>query len=127
MATSVITHLLDDLEGGDASTSVPFTWGGVQYEIDLNDKNAAAFEKAVARYVGAARRVGGRATTPRASKAAAPVKAKAAKAAKAPKAAKSGKAVDTSSVREWATKNGYEVSARGRLSSVILEAFKAAS
>ena len=38
--------LSDDLDGSDATETVKFGWLGAEYEIDLNDKNYASFEKA---------------------------------------------------------------------------------
>ena len=43
MATKITVALEDDLDGGPASETVRFGLGGVQYEIDLNKKNAQAF------------------------------------------------------------------------------------
>ena len=56
VAREVIEKLIDDLDGGDAAETVTFGLDGATYEIDLSKKNAAAFRKSLARYVGAARR-----------------------------------------------------------------------
>ena len=60
MAQKVHITLEDDLDGGEATETVSFGLDGRTYEIDLNDKNAAALRDALARYVAAARRSGGR-------------------------------------------------------------------
>src|SRR4051794_19466086 len=52
----VIEKLIDDLDGTDAAETLRFGLDGTSYEIDLSAKNAAAFRKAVDRYVKAARR-----------------------------------------------------------------------
>src|SRR3954447_26296405 len=65
MAQKVQVILVDDLDGGSADETVSFSLDGVAYEIDLSDKNAAAFRDSLAQYVGLARRVGGRAAAGR--------------------------------------------------------------
>ena len=59
MAQKVQTLLIDDLDGGEAQTTVRFGLDGTEYEIDLSAKNADALRKALARYVDAARRAPG--------------------------------------------------------------------
>jgi len=54
VAREEIVHVTDDLDGTEATTSVRFTVDGVEYAIDLNEKNAAKFHKALAPYVNAA-------------------------------------------------------------------------
>lgn len=41
-------------------TSVPFTYRSVAYTVDLDPADAAAFDAALAPYIAAGRRVGGR-------------------------------------------------------------------
>ena len=67
MAKQVITLLTDDLDGGEADRTVEFGLDGVNYTIDLSEKNAGKLRKALDPYLGAATRVG------RSSTAAAPV------------------------------------------------------
>ena len=59
MAQKVHIVLEDDLDGSDATQTVTFGLDGTSYEIDLNDKNAAALRDAMATYVGHARKVAG--------------------------------------------------------------------
>src|ERR1700712_5061203 len=40
VAKQIIHKLVDDLDGGDAEETVKFALDGIQYEIDLSDKNA---------------------------------------------------------------------------------------
>ena len=47
MAKSIVVTLIDDLEGGTASETVAFSLDGKNYEIDLNDTNAAKLRKAL--------------------------------------------------------------------------------
>ena len=106
MAQKVHITLEDDLDGGDAAETVAFGLDGRSYEIDLNDKNAAALRDALARYVAAARRGGGSRGT----------------------AAKRRTQMGTSAreIRDWARSNGHKVPDRGRIPADIREAFEAA-
>lgn len=100
--------LEDDIDGGEADRTVSFAWEGVEYEIDLNSKNSQAMADAIAPYVNAARRVGGR-------------RRRAASGASATSRAK------LSEVRAWARENGYTVSDRGRVPAEIKEAWEKAN
>ena len=62
MAQKVQTLLIDDLDGGEADGTVRFGLDGTDYEIDLSAKHAEALRKALAPYLGAARRAPGSAT-----------------------------------------------------------------
>lgn len=105
---TVVTEILvDDLDGTPGERTVNFTWDGVSYEIELSKKNAVAFEKALKPYLDAARRIRGT----RSRRAV---------------AARSGKR-DLTAIREWAAKNGFEVSARGRIASTVIDAYEAAN
>jgi hypothetical protein len=57
MAQRVEIVLEDDLDGSEAAETVVFALDGTSYEIDLNDKNAAALRDALSVYVGHARKV----------------------------------------------------------------------
>ncbi len=109
MAQKVQVILVDDIDGGDASETVSFALDGVSYEIDLSEKNASKLRDAVASWVGHARRVGGRASSRRGAR------------------AKSGGSTDTAAIREWARKNGHQVSDRGRVPATVVEAYRAAN
>src|SRR5436190_1707554 len=56
MAQKVTVALEDDLDGGRADETVRFGIGGVEYEIDLSKKNAAAFRRKVAPFIEHARK-----------------------------------------------------------------------
>ncbi len=63
MAQRITTWLIDHLDGEyEVAETVAFGLDGAAYEIDLSDGHAAEFRDAVAAYVGAARRAGGRPT-----------------------------------------------------------------
>ena len=43
MATRIVTELHDDIDGSDATQTVHFALDGVDYEIDLSDRNAKVY------------------------------------------------------------------------------------
>ena len=110
MAQEVITKLIDDLDGSEASETVFFALDGESYEIDLNAKNAAALRKALDRYRAAARTNGNGASTARRSRG---------------KASRSRGEIDPKQVRAWAAEQGFEISSRGRIPTEVLEQYKA--
>jgi hypothetical protein len=116
MAQKVVTvvTLTDDLDGGKADQTVTFAWDGVNYEIDLSKKNAAAFQRALKPYVDSARRVQRRST--RGSR----------RAAGTSRSARRGRA-DLEAIRTWARGNGFSVADRGRIPAAVLEAYNAAN
>jgi hypothetical protein len=112
MAKQVITVLTDDLDGGDADRTLEFGLDGVNYTIDLSEKNAGKLRKALDPYLTVASRVGRTATNGRiASRAAA--------------GTSRANRDQNQAIREWATKNGYDVSERGRIPASVVEAFHA--
>ncbi|XHM66163.1 Lsr2 family protein [Streptomyces nigra] len=106
MAQQIVTQLIDDLDGSEASETIVFGLDGRTYEIDLTDKNAAKLRKALAPYVDKGRKMsqtrGGR------------------RGGATQSAASSG---DTALIRAWAKENGYEVNDRGRVPAEIKEAY----
>ncbi len=98
MAHKVQTLLIDDLDGSEADGTVRFALDGIAYEIDLNAGHAQQLRDALARYVSAARRVGGAARRP----------------ARSGRGA-SASGVNTTEVREWARAQGIDVKDRDRV------------
>lgn len=113
MAQRVNVILVDDLDGDDAAETVSFGLDGVDYEIDLNENNAEALRNALARYVDAGRRSGGKRPGGRARKG----RRVAAGGDAGPSAAE---------IRRWARENGWDVPERGRVSADVREAYTAA-
>lgn len=118
MARKIVHQLVDDLDGtvlepGEGET-VLFSLDGAAYEIDLTDDNAAALRAAFAPYLSAARSVSARSGRDGSSRGGAGRVQK-----------RSGQR-DYAPVREWAAKNGYTVSDRGRVPAAVLEAYDAA-
>jgi len=112
MAKQVITVLTDDLDGGDADRTVEFGLDGVNYTIDLSEKNAGKLRKALDPYLSVATRVGRSGGEPRGRRGGATSTGRASRD-------------QNQAIREWASKNGYEVSERGRIPSSVVEAFHA--
>jgi hypothetical protein len=99
--------LVDDLDGSQAEEQVAFAVDGRSYEIDLSSANSARLREALAPFISAARRTGGR----RASGGA---------------AATSRPSTDreqNQAIREWAVEQGMKISERGRIPSNVLEAY----
>ena len=115
MAKKVTVTLVDDFDGeGTADETVEFGLDGVSYEIDLSSKNAAKLRNDLKQWVDAGRRVGGR--------------------RRGRSAAGSGgrgrAAIDreqSAAIREWARRNGHNVSSRGRIPADVIDAFHAAT
>ena len=114
MAQKVMVQLVDDLDGAQSEdiSTVTFGLDGVTYEIDLTAKNANNLRKGLEEFVASARRTGGR--------------------IKRGTATKAGNGSATSSheqaraIRDWARRNGHEVSNRGRIPASLIDAFEAA-
>ena len=119
MAQKTIVQFTDDLDGSEASQTVEFGYQGKTYKLDLNDKNAAEFEEALAPYIAAAQQAdgapAGRGGRGRARQSAAPRQRSG-----------EGRDYDPKAVREWAQSQGLEVPARGRIPGKLIEQFKAA-
>ncbi len=105
MAQKVQVLLIDDIDGKDADETVRFGLDGIEYEIDLTTKNAQALRDALADYVAAGRRSGGRRKS----------------------GARPQSASEVAKVREWAKANGVKVSQRGRISADVYDAYKKAN
>jgi hypothetical protein len=106
MATRTTVAIQDDLEGGPADQTVRFGLDGADYEIDLNQRNAADFRHQLAPFLDHARppspRPNHRPTRTVASR------------------------VRSSRIRAWARDQGIEVNDRGRLPASVTERYEAA-
>jgi hypothetical protein len=101
MAQRTIVSLVDDLDGGAASQTVKFGVDGVEYEIDLSDKNAAKLRKALATYLAHGRKL---------SRSGQPYKL-------------IELGLSSRDLRAWAKSNGYDVPDRGRVPRSIQDAY----
>lgn len=122
MAECTFTQLFDDLDQTEIAKgkgeSVEFALRGTTYRIDLKRANVTKLEKALAPFVAAAtpikspKKSGPRVTSPRRRNA---------------HRKNIGKnANSTSAIREWATANGHDVSARGRIPTSVQDAYESA-
>jgi hypothetical protein len=109
MAQRVVVEKTDDTNGKPADETVTFGLDGREFEIDLTAKNATALRKAFDTYIQHGRRVGGRRA--RGGTASSRI---------------ASTEVDTKAVRRWASENGYNISARGRIPGDVVEAYRAA-
>jgi hypothetical protein len=103
MARQVITVLTDDLDGGDADRTVEFGIDGVTYTIDLSEKNIGKLRTALDPYLSAAVRAPRRGP--------------------APSVVRASSREQNQAIREWATKNGWDISERGRIPASVVEAY----
>ena len=111
VATKTVTTLVDDIDGStDDVLTCAFGLGDVSFEIDLNAAHREELESVLAKFVAAARTVGG----------ARPSRAR------RPESAGRGNRDHSHAIRAWAKENGFEVSERGRISKTIVEAYEAA-
>ncbi len=112
MARHESVVLVDDLSGeeGEGVRTREFGIDGKIFEIDLDEANSNELDDALAVFIEHARRVGGRVKRPTAAK-----------------ASGSGYGKDTlKAIREWAKREGMDVSDRGRLPGNVVEAWEQA-
>ena len=119
MAQRTVVQLVSDLSGDEMQAgegrTVEFAVDGASYTIDLTDKEAAGFDKALAMYIEHATQTsgssgGGRQRTKSGSKSG------------------SGRSKDElANIRAWAQANGHQVSERGRIKQDVLNAYHAAN
>jgi hypothetical protein len=115
MAKQVVTLLTDDLDGSEADRTVEFGLDGVNYTIDLSEKNAGKLRKALEPFISAGTRAG-RGGVDRRS----------AVRGRGSAGASRSSREQNQAIREWAAKNGYDVSERGRIPTSVVEAFEQA-
>ena len=99
-----MTTLQDDIDGSAATETVHFALDGVEWEIDLSERNANRLRNSLSDFIQHGRKVGG----------------------KKRRAAVSSNHVDNKAVRKWAEANGIDVNPRGRVPTEVLERYKAA-
>ncbi len=114
MAQRVQVLMTDDLDGGEADETVFFALDGSSYEMDLSVANAQTLRNAIAPYVGVARRSGRAAGRSRAG-------------SPGPRSAAPSGSGENAAIREWANAHGHRVSARGRISVQVRDAYAAAT
>jgi hypothetical protein len=114
MARQVITTLIDDLDGKKADRTVEFALDGTSYTIDLSEANAGKLRKALDPFIAAGTRVG-RGNSVRSAR---PSGVAAGRTA--------GSRDENKAIRDWAVRNGFEISERGRIPQSVSDAYRAA-
>ncbi|MCS5480915.1 Lsr2 family protein [Corynebacterium sp. YIM 101645] len=113
MARRNITQYYDDLDNtpleDDEVNEIRFSVDGSHYLIDLSEENAAAFRAALEPWIAAAQTAPAPATTQRSSSRQSASSAKRSRA-----------------VREWARREGHDVSDRGKIPARITDLYNAA-
>ena len=107
MATRTTISHEDDLDGGPAHETLRFSLSDIEYEIDLNARNAAEFRQQLAPFTARAR--------------------KAANGRSARPARTSSSRQRGSAIRAWAKGQGITISDRGRIPASIIERYDAAT
>jgi hypothetical protein len=107
VSKQVSVTFVDDVDGRTAAAeTVSFALDGVNYEIDLAEKNAEKLRSLLASWIAAARRTGGRKGRSRAAGRARPDRGQSAV------------------IREWARREGLDISTRGRIPRSVVEAYQ---
>lgn len=114
--TQVLVTIVDDLDGTEVTEAeaqeVFFGYKGSQYRLDLSAVNADKLDRLINPYIAAAEKVGATRGRPKGSGGATRA------------SSGSGRSKDElANIREWASKNGHEVSPRGRIAAPILDAY----
>lgn len=110
MAARTVVHLIDDVDGSKADETVNFSLDGVEYAIDLSHGNADGLRQALAEFVQAGRRVG-----------------RGGKPAARSQVRPGGDRAQNQAIRDWARRNGHQVSERGRIPAELIARFQAAN
>lgn len=104
MAQQIQIVLIDDLDGGPAEETIPFSLDGASYEIDLSSPNAARLRNAMAPFVAHARKATrGQGRRSRAG----------------------GRTNNSAEIRAWARSQGISVNERGRIPADLSAKFEA--
>jgi hypothetical protein len=120
MAIKTVQIVQDDIDGSDGAATMPFSFDGSHYEIDLNEQHAEQFRNALMPWVEKARRVrGGRGGARRAA-------ASSASPLRGRTTTLTEKGLTAKEVREWASMNGIEMNERGRIPDSVIEQYETA-
>src|SRR4051794_38783244 len=121
LARVVMALLVDDEDGDEATQTIPFAYRGVEYEIDLSERQVTALDAMLAPYLEKARPVMAKRTKARRATAKA---TKSSKSSKSAKPSKSSVPADPSQVRAWAKRQGIAVADRGRVSADVMRQYR---
>ena len=109
MAKKEIVQIIDDIDGKvlDEYETVRWSLDGKTYEFDTSSKHAQQFRDSLTKYIEVSR------ATSRSLK-------------RVPVGGAGRSKDQTQAIRQWAQKNGYDVSDRGRIPRAVIEAFETA-
>jgi len=107
MAKSVVTTIIDDIDGSSEASTITFGLDGVAYSIDLGPKNEKKLRDALAPFVSHATRQRGGAVTRGATK-------------------RNDREFDIAALRAWAAREGIAVPQRGRIPGAVVDQYRAA-
>lgn len=111
MAQRTITVLTDDITGEDipegTGETITFAVNGVEYSLDVADKQARKFHDTMQFYIDHGTKVGGR--------------------ARRGSGGSSKKSNDTAKIKAWADEQGIDYPQRGRLPGSLIEQYEAAN
>jgi hypothetical protein len=114
VARQVIETLIDDIDGKAAEETVRFGIDGVDYSIDLSGRNASKLRSLLSTYQDAGTRLG-RSTVSGVGR----------------RETVGGRRVggrgENKAIREWAARQGKELSERGRIPAAIVEEYRTAN
>ncbi|MCA0306476.1 MAG: Lsr2 family protein [Actinobacteria bacterium] len=108
MAKRVQVIHTDDIDGSEAAETIAFALDGINYSIDLSTENAKKLRDAFAPFIAAGERD----------------RNSSARRAGSSRRKSSGTAA--TDIRAWAAAQGMQVSARGRVSAEVREAYERA-
>lgn len=126
MFDDLIAHQSAGEDKVEATETLEFEVDGERFSIDLTDDNAAAFREAVQPFKDAATVMPKRAKQRKPPTAGAPVGGSAKKTGVAKPSSKTAEERENQEIREWAAKNGFDLSTRGRLPQEVKDAYAAA-
>lgn len=111
MAEKVTVELVDDLDGSIAAETVEFHLDGSSFHIDLSRRNATKLREHLATFISKSRPAGTTgASTP-----------------SSPRTTSAEERRRNQEIREWARREGLEVSERGRIPHELILRFQAAT
>ena len=111
MAARTVGHLIDDVDGSEADETASFSLDGVDHTSDLSEGNAEGLRKALAEFVQAGRRTGGRG----------------ARTIGKTQVRPGGDRAQNQAIRDWARRTGRQVSERGRIPADLIAQFQEAN
>src|SRR4051794_34130283 len=111
--------LIDDLDGSEGAETLHYTVDGVEYEIDLSEKNAKRFRSTLEEFTKASRRVEAAPRAPVSITRAGGTRRRSSSSADGGGSGRS----DLAEIRKWAQEQGMQVAERGRIKKEIIDAY----